>query len=394
MLSDSTGKPPDSAADYPNTVVDWLETFDSATGLYDQAFVESVIDSLDFGWPNPIEKPRPLRSIPKSGEPPEDKKEWDWYCIDGGSEQIVYRMIAKLDSKPELRKRVTRIAHKIDGTMAVDVAGESNPRSYSQVICTMPLGCLSTVDVSTCELLYSQRMAIRMLHYDASTKVALKFQKRWWEDPDVMDKGAISGGQSSSDFPIRTCVYPSYGIGVPGAPGVLLASYTWAQDALRVGSLAQGKDTPADLHLRDITLDNVARLHGVSKEKMGPVVDHFAHSWYNDEHSRGAFALFGPGQFGTPEERDGNGGTEPKKSLFASLKAPAARGKLHIANEATSMHHAWVLGSLNSAWRAVYNALQGKPDARKKLIDNWGIPDEETEVHLQSLALLAKHRQL
>lgn len=33
---------------YPEEVIDWLETVDSATGLYNYAFSESVMDSYDF----------------------------------------------------------------------------------------------------------------------------------------------------------------------------------------------------------------------------------------------------------------------------------------------------------------------------------------------------------
>ena len=97
------------------------------------------------------------------------------------------------------------------------------------------------------DLSYTKRIAIRALNYDTSTKVALRFQTRWWEDPQVMKKhGPIKGGASNTDMPIRTCVYPSYGWHATGPlPGVLLASYTWAQDAQRLGGLAQGKDSEA-----------------------------------------------------------------------------------------------------------------------------------------------------
>ena len=84
---------------------------------------------------------------------------------------------------------------------------------------------------------------------------------------------------------------------------------------------------------------------------MGKVEAWFTHAWYGDPYTRGAFAQFGPGQFGTTDK----GGF----SLFASLQAPAALGRLHFAGEATSIHHAWVLGALNSAWRAVHNAVVG-----------------------------------
>lgn len=43
MLAGSAGKPPGAPAPFPEPVVQWLESFDSATGLYDQGFVESVL---------------------------------------------------------------------------------------------------------------------------------------------------------------------------------------------------------------------------------------------------------------------------------------------------------------------------------------------------------------
>lgn len=38
-------------------VVDWLETFNTATSLYDCALSESVMDSLDFGWADDNNEP-------------------------------------------------------------------------------------------------------------------------------------------------------------------------------------------------------------------------------------------------------------------------------------------------------------------------------------------------
>ena len=190
----------------------------------------------------------------------------------------------------------------------------------------------------------------------------------------------IKGGQSSTDLPIRVCVYPSYGINCPDAPGVLIASYAWAQDAKRLGCLAQGDGTVHDEELLEIALSDLEKLHGIPRKKFGPVLDHNVHAWYSDPYTRGAFAYFAPGQFG---------GDNDGKSLFVSLKAPADNGKFHIAGEATSVHHGWILGAVNSAWRAVHNALIGYPDKRKELADRWGIPDEESPNALLRLAALA-----
>ncbi|OCH84180.1 hypothetical protein OBBRIDRAFT_742042 [Obba rivulosa] len=366
MLSGKEGKPSSAPPPYPETVVEWLETFDSATGLYNQSFVESNT---------------------RASAAQADEEEWDWVAIDGGSDHLVRDMALGLKSQPVLNKHVSKIARVSSraGTYMEVTIADPTPvvKKYSQVICTVPLGCLAVMDTENCDLSYNQKQAIRSLHYDASVKVGLKFQKRWWEDPKIMPTGAIVGGQSSTDIPIRTCVYPSYGLDCPAStppPGVLLASYTWAQDARRLGSIISPQ-TPLPDNLVNLTLSNLERLHGISRDKFGPVLATSAYNWEADPRARGAFALFGPAQFGRPND---------KESLFTSLKAPAAKGRLHIAGEATSVHHAWVLGALNSAWRAVYMALLPYGEAkRRSLINRWGIPDEDTEEHLQQLSVLA-----
>ncbi|KAF8183763.1 hypothetical protein K438DRAFT_1599145 [Mycena galopus ATCC 62051] len=371
---------------FPETVVEWMETFTTATGLYDGAFVESTMDAMDFGSPT---------ASRNAGIVNPTELEYPWVCIDGGADHLTQRMVDKISPKPATGMRVTKIASTSSGEMDVVYQaedGQTHEKTFSQVICTVPLGCLAAIEIPENDLSYMQRMAIRSLQYDTSTKIALKFESRWWEDPEVMGKGCeIRGGSSSTDLPIRTCVYPSYGLNTTGkAPGAILASYTWAQDAQRLGGLAQAKGTEADKRLVELTLQNLSQLHGVPIEKFGPLLDHYAFNWHNDDNARGAFALFGPGQFGNPHR--GN-------SMFASMKAPAANGKLHIAGEATSVHHAWVLGALNSAWRAVYNALgklgPGETDKkREQLKALWGIPTEENLQALLELAALAKAKVL
>ena len=68
----------------------------------------------------------------------------------------------------------------------------------------MSLGCLETVKFPKREDLgYLKGVAIRALRYDSSAKIGLHFERRWWENKDVMDDRVIRGGQSTSDLPIR-----------------------------------------------------------------------------------------------------------------------------------------------------------------------------------------------
>ncbi|MDR7000157.1 monoamine oxidase [Neobacillus niacini] len=78
---------------------------------------------------------------------------------------------------------------------------------------------------------YFKRRAIREINYMAATKVGIEFKSRFWE------KAGQFGGKSITDLPIRFTYYPSQGIGTKG-PAVMLASYTWADEAMTWNGLS------------------------------------------------------------------------------------------------------------------------------------------------------------
>lgn len=93
------------AKDYPETVIEWLETFQTATGLYNDAFVESTMDAMDFGTPTPT----------KDGTIKGEALRYPWYCIDGGSDHLTTRMTESIETKPQTGARVTKISSLIGG---------------------------------------------------------------------------------------------------------------------------------------------------------------------------------------------------------------------------------------------------------------------------------------
>lgn len=106
------------------------------------------------------------------------------------------------------------------------VVNQTFEHSYDYIINKIPLGGTRVLDTSTLpDLNYNTTMAWRTLAYDDAGKIGMWFKTRWWEDPKVLAAPFVSG-QSSTDLPIRRCVYPSYGLDVQGAPGAMIASYT------------------------------------------------------------------------------------------------------------------------------------------------------------------------
>ncbi|KAL7620469.1 hypothetical protein AAE478_009464 [Parahypoxylon ruwenzoriense] len=360
------GGPDGSQPRYDFFSVQWMETQNTSSGLFDQAFSESVMDSFDFDNP---------------------EGDVEWFCIEGGNSLLTDAMARGLNAKVQMGVRVEEISIERRGgedehNMSVQCAGESAPRGgYSTVFSTTSLGCLGRMDLRTLELHPSQKDAIRCLHYDDSAKVALRFRYPWW----IVDCGITQGGVASTDLPLRTCVYPSYNLH-DGAdkPAVLLASYTWAQDATRIGSLVGSasptKQPPPDEdELVELILRNLARLHAghTTYERIRSAYAgvHHGYSWTHDARTAGAFALFGPGQF---------------SNLYPYLTRPAADSKFHIVGEAASTHHAWIVGALDSAYAAVYRFLYRFQlwEYIRLLHERWGDVDElETgqrgTVHLQ-----------
>ena len=320
----------------------------SGSGLYDQSFSEGVIDSMDFDY---------------YSEYINKEKRVDWWCIDGGTQLVPEAMNAKLKKplrKEELCKRVTKIAfdRKDMGhsPMRVKVNGEAEERSYMTVFATPTLACLQRMDLTGLELLYEQKDALRSLHYDTASKVAMKFKRPWW-----IELG-IEGGLGKTDMPLRTCVYPSYNLddfdlkSETEQSAVLLCSYSWSQDAARIGSLMKG-DWRKETELKETLLNNLTWLHlehfqkkntnwnfdTLNKHLSELYEEHHAFDWHNHEFSSGAYAKYGPGQF---------------SNLYPALTSPTAGSRFHFAGEAASAHHGWIVGALDSAHQAVINFLR------------------------------------
>jgi monoamine oxidase len=249
---------------------------------------------------------------------------------------------------------VRGIHPRSDGTVDVVVErdGTRTVESASRVLCTIPFPVLHTMDI---EPAFSRRktFAIRSMGYESSCKVLLHCRRRFWES----DYG-IAGGASQSDLLYRQLYYPSdnaiavtearpserrfntlyggyqdgeYAVADPAAsegPGVLLASYTWGQDARRLGQMSFDER-------RDTVIRQVARIHPEVAEP-GMVDDSASILWDQFPWALGSFAEFLPGQ---------------QSTMYNDAIAP--EGNVHFAGEHVSLDNGWIQGAVMSALRAV-----------------------------------------
>ncbi|MCT9092459.1 FAD-dependent oxidoreductase [Streptomyces sp. ASQP_92] len=250
-------------------------------------------------------------------------------------------------------------------------------------VITVPFSGLRHIQVNPL-MSYGKRRAVTELHYDSATKVVLEFSRRWWEFTEedwkrelatiapglydsyrkslAPDDGSLLGrhdsvtgerlsesqrayyaayrsvtrdqpaavaalgGGSVSDNPNRFTFNPSHP--VPGsAGGVVLAAYTWADDAMRWDAFDDDARYPHALSgLQDIYGQRIEVFYTGAGQTQ---------SWARDPYAYGEASVLLPGQH-----------TE----LFPEIVTP--EGPLHFAGDHTSLKPAWIEGAVESAVRA------------------------------------------
>ncbi len=213
-------------------------------------------------------------------------------------------------------------------------------RDFDYVISAIPFSTLRTMDIKP--MFSSTKMqAIKEVNYGNAQKSILNCNTRFWEEQGIF------GGGSYTDLPITTIWYPSHPSKQQSAdknttyerklanPGVLLASYNFNLDAVRLGNMSEGA------RLEKIKR-NVEEVHGLQKGTLdGIVTDYKTQVWNDDPLFRGAFCYF------TPEQ----------KRLFSwAMTLPEYNNRVFFAGEHVSALHRWTQGALKSGMDAA-NAL-------------------------------------
>jgi monoamine oxidase len=248
-----------------------------------------------------------------------------FYEITGGNDQLPKKFLAQLRENIFFGQKMNKIVQENNRvTIQSDHYTTHIPfeTSGDYAIITIPFSLLNFIEVYPRDSFsYNKWKAIRELHYVPSTKIGLQFRSRFWE------KDGRIGGKLTTDLPIRFAYYPSNHNGKNGS-GIILASYTWEDDALIWDSMSE-EDRIMN------ALKDLAVIHG--NQVYTEYITGYTHSWALYPYSGGAFSMFKP---------------EQNKELSPYLTTP--EGRVHFAGEHTSKAPAWIEGAIESGIRSAF----------------------------------------
>jgi len=245
-----------------------------------------------------------------------------FYEITGGNDQLPMSFLSQLKGNIFFRQKMTKIDQNGNQVRIHTVNVQSNETfqtSSDYAIITIPFSTLNFVDIlPQSSFSYNKWRAIRTIHYMASTKIGLQFSNRFWE------KDGLYGGMSITDLPIRFSYYPSTGFGSDG-PAVIVASYTWEDDALYWDSLSQNEQIQQ-------ALNDLSYFFG--EQVYSSFMTGYTYSWTLDPYAAGAVSMLKPDQL---------------KELGPYLATP--EGRVHFSGEHTSSTPGWMQGAIESGIR-------------------------------------------
>jgi monoamine oxidase len=247
-----------------------------------------------------------------------------FYEITGGFDQLPKAFVPELKENIHYGHKVTKI---VQHDNQVTIHSEQKSLGAFQTkgdlaIITIPFSVLQFVEIEPVNSFSREKWkAIRQLHYVNSTKIGIQFSNRFWEEEGMY------GGKTSSDLPITYTQYPSNNLYSKG-PGVVLASYTWEDDAIPWDSLV-------DEDRIHNALKNLSTIHG--NQVFNAFQVGATHSWLRDSNYGGAFVMF-----------------KPYQAMELSPYISKPEGRVHFAGEHASSHHGWIQGAIESAVQAAF----------------------------------------
>jgi monoamine oxidase len=248
-----------------------------------------------------------------------------FYEITGGNDQLPKAFVPQLKDNIMFGQKVRKIVQH-DNQVTIHSVHTKILEPFQitgdLAIVTIPFSVLQFVEIEPHDSFsYNKWKAIQELHYVGSTKTGIQFKSRFWE------REGMYGGKTVTDLPITYTQYPSHNLGTTGS-GVILASYTWEDDAIPWDSLG-------DEERLEYVLKNLTTIHG--KQVYREFETGTSFSWIRNPYSGGAFTMF-----------------KPEQAIELSPYISTPEGRVHFAGEHASTTHGWIQGAIESGIHVAY----------------------------------------
>lgn len=210
---------------------------------------------------------------------------------------------------------------------------------FDYVICAIPFSSLRRIEIKP--LFTTAKMqAINEMNYEIAYKMYFYLKERFWEMGNTTKK--IIGGSSFTDLPLISMYYPpdhakpvsnKYGKWILKPDknyeeaGVLLASYSWCQNAVRLGN-----ENP-ELQISDV-IKYIEKVHDLPAHYIDEnLVDYKSLIWSDVQY------IWSAGALSKPQD----------KTLFSyAVTVPEMGNKVFFAGEHISQKHVSQQGALQS----------------------------------------------
>jgi monoamine oxidase len=249
-----------------------------------------------------------------------------FYKIHGGMDQLPLAMAAALDGTVRYDAAVVRI-DRSGGSVRLGYIEKARAKTIraSRVIFAIPFSTLRQIEIRP-PFSSEKTRAIEQLPYFPATRFLLQSRSSFWQTEGL-------SGSARTDNPsaeIWDCTYD-----LAGTRGILGAT-VGGETGTRLGSMSREQAVK-------FGIDLVAKTFPAMRKNFEKGI---VHRWALDPWSRGAFAVFHPGQM---------------TSLMPDISRP--EGPVHFAGEHTSPWMGWMEGALESGERAAREILGAPPTA-------------------------------
>ncbi len=254
----------------------------------------------------------------------------DLLQIQGGMEQLIWRLVESVEAEIHCNQQVTAIRVK-ENFVEIDWLenGELHTRISDYILCTIPFSVLRKMELEGFD---ERKLAsIKDTIYCPATKVAFHTQQAFWE------KQGINGGASFSGEGVRQTYYPSVKFN-PNSGSVMLASYTIGDDAVRMGNMSEQER-------HSFVKNTVGKVHPELQAE-GMIVDVASIAWGNYKWSAGGCTVHWSDDM-----------SDESNHTISYLEAARPQNNLFFAGEHCSKYPAWLQGSIESALEAVYDIV-------------------------------------